>query len=220
MGTICRSSKCRSRCSGLQLATGVRSRTIYWPTAPHGFELQRLSYGRTEKGYFYSAYAFSAPEHGGTHLDAPIHFSDSGHTVDKVPLSQLMGAAYVIDISNAAARDRDYRLSVADVQSFEREHGRIPAGAIVLLRTGWDRKWPDRKAYMGDDTPGDASRLHFPSFGVEAVRLLVEQRRVGAIGVDVASIDYGQSTEFEVHQIVAAHDVVGLENLRGLEALM
>jgi kynurenine formamidase len=105
------------------------------------------------------------------------------------------------------------------VQSFEREHGRIPAGAIVLLRTGWDRKWPDRKAYMGDDTPGDASRLHFPSFGAEAVRLLVEQRRVGAIGVDVASIDYGQSTEFEVHQIVAAHNVVGLENLRGLEEL-
>jgi len=208
-----------SRYELVDLTHPFDARTIYWPTSPHGFELQRLSYGRTEKGYFYSAYAFSAPEHGGTHIDAPIHFSDSGHTVDKVPLSQLVGAAYVIDISSAAARDRDYRLSVADVQSFEREHGRIPAGAIVLLRTGWDRKWPDRKAYMGDDTPGDASRLHFPSFGAEAVRLLVEQRRVGAIGVDVASIDYGQSTEFEVHQIVAAHNVVGLENLRGLEEL-
>ena len=208
-----------SRYELIDLTHPFDTRTIYWPTSPHGFELQRLSYGRTEKGYFYSAYAFAAPEHGGTHIDAPSHFSDSGHTVDEVPLSQLMGAAYVIDISNAAARDRDYRLSVADVQTFESEHGRIPAGAIVLLRTGWDRRWPDRKAYMGDDTPGDASRLHFPSFGAEAVRLLVEQRRVGAIGVDAASIDYGQSTDFQVHQIVAAHDVVGLENLRGLEAL-
>jgi kynurenine formamidase len=208
-----------SRYELIDLTHPFDARTIYWPTAPHGFELQRLSYGRTEQGYFYSAYAFAAPEHGGTHIDAPIHFSDSGHTVDKVPLRQLLGDAYVIDVSDKAAHDRDYRLSVADVQAFERGHGRIPAGSIVLLRTGWDRKWPDRKAYMGDDTPGDASHLHFPSFGAEAARLLVEQRRVGAIGVDVASIDYGQSTDFEVHQIVAAHDVVGFENLRGLDAL-
>ncbi|HEX6533670.1 MAG TPA: cyclase family protein [Gemmatimonadaceae bacterium] len=208
-----------SRYRLIDLTHPFDARTIYWPTAPHGFELQRLSYGRTEKGYFYSAYAFAAPEHGGTHIDAPIHFSESGHTVDEVPLGQLVGAAYVIDVSGEAARDRDYRLSVADVQAFERRHGRIPAGAIVLLRTGWDRRWPDRKAYMGDDTPGDASHLHFPSFGAEAARLLVERRRVGAIGVDVASIDYGQSTGFEVHQIVAARNVVGLENLRGLDAL-
>jgi Predicted metal-dependent hydrolase len=208
-----------SRYELIDLTHQFDARTIYWPTAPHGFELQRLSYGRTEKGYFYSAYAFTAPEHGGTHIDAPIHFSASGHTVDEVPLTQLVGAAYVIDVSDKAARDRDYRLSVADVQAFEREHGRILAGATVLLRTGWDRKWPDRRAYMGDDTPGDASHLHFPSFGAEAARLLVEQRRVGAIGVDVASIDYGQSTDFQVHQIVAAHNVVGFENLRGLDAL-
>jgi kynurenine formamidase len=208
-----------SRYDLIDLTHPFDARTIYWPTAPHGFELQRLSYGRTEKGYFYSAYAFAAPEHGGTHIDAPIHFSDSGRTVDKLPLSQLMGTAYVIDVSDKATRNHDYRLSVADVQAFEREHGSIPEGAIVLLRTGWDRKWPDRKAYMGDDTPGDASHLHFPSFGAEAARLLVEQRRVAAIGVDVASIDYGQSTDFEVHQIAAAHDVVGFENLRGLEAI-
>ena len=208
-----------SRYELIDLTHPFDTRTIYWPTSPHGFELQRLSYGRTEKGYFYSAYAFTAPEHGGTHIDAPIHFSASGHTVDEVPLTQLVGAAYVIDVSDKAARDRDYRLSVADVQAFEREHGRILAGATVLLRTGWDRKWPDRRAYMGDDTPGDASHLHFPSFGAEAARLLVEQRRVGAIGVDVASIDYGQSTDFQVHQIVAAHNVVGFENLRGLDAL-
>jgi len=89
----------------------------------------------------------------------------------------------------------------------------------VLLRTGWDRRWPDRKAYLGDDTPGDATRLHFPSFGAEAARFLIEQRNVGAIGVDVASIDYGQSKDFQVHRIAAAHNVVGFENLRALDAL-
>jgi kynurenine formamidase len=208
-----------SRYELIDLTHPFDARTIYWPTAPHGFELQRLSYGRTKGGYFYSAYAFAAPEHGGTHIDAPIHFSESGRTVDKVPLSQLMGPAYVIDVSDKAARDHDYRLTVDDVTAFERQHGRIPAGAIVLLRTGWGRKWPDKKAYMGSDTPGDAAHLHFPSFGPEAVRLLVEQRRVGAIGVDVASIDYGPSTDFQVHQIVAAHNVVGFENLARLDAL-
>ncbi len=193
--------------------------TIYWPTAPSGFELRRLAFGRTPGGYFYAANAFAAPEHGGTHLDAPIHFSDSGMTADRIPLRQLIAPAVVLDVRQAAARERDYRLTPADVRGFEARYGRIPAGAIVLLRTGWDRRWPDRKAYLGDDTPGDASHLHFPSFGVEAARVLIEERRIGALGVDVASIDYGPSTDFPVHRLAAAHNVVGLENLRGLDAL-
>lgn len=193
--------------------------TIYWPTSPSGFELKRLAYGPTPGGWFYSANAFTAPEHGGTHLDAPVHFSQSGHTADQVPLTQLVLRTVVIDISARAASDPDYRLTRADVELFEKRHGRIPAGAAVLLRTGWDRRWPDRKAYLGDDTPGDATRLHFPSFGAEAARFLIEQRNVGAIGVDVASIDYGQSKDFQVHRIAAAHNVVGFENLRALDAL-
>lgn len=97
--------------------------------------------------------------------------------------------------------------------------GRIPAGAIVLLRTGWSRFWPNAKAYLGDDTPGDASKLSFPSYGVEAARMLVEERRAGVLGVDTASIDYGRSTEFMVHRIAAARDVPGLENLTNLDQL-
>jgi kynurenine formamidase len=173
----------------------------------------------TPGGFFYSAYTFSSPEHGGTHLDAPIHFSRAGRTADRIPLEQLIAPAVVIDVTDKAGRDADYRLTMEDVRQFEQRHGRIPMGAIVLLRTGWSRRWGDRKAYFGDDTPGDASKLHFPSYGVDAARLLVQERRVGALGVDVASIDYGPSTDFSVHQLAAAANVPGLENLTNLHEL-
>jgi len=203
----------------VDLTHPFNERTVYWPTAPSGFELKRLAFGPTPGGWFYSANAFAAPEHGGTHLDAPIHFSQSGNAADRVPLSQLVLPAVVIDVSAQAAGDADYRLTARDVADFERRHGRIPAGSAALLRTGWDRRWPDRKAYLGDDTPGDASKLHFPSFGAEAAQLLIEQRKVVALGVDVASIDYGQSKDFQVHRIAAAANVVGFENLCALDSL-
>lgn len=193
--------------------------TVYWPTAPHGFELEVLSRGRTEGGWYYSANAFCAPEHGGTHLDAPVHFAEAAQATDEIPLERLLAPAVVIDVSERASRDPDYRLSANDVRAFEARHGRIQPGTIVLLRTGWGRRWPDRKAYLGDDTPGDASRLHFPSYGESAARLLVEERGVAALGADVASIDYGQSTDFIVHRIAAAANVPGLENLANLQAL-
>jgi kynurenine formamidase len=193
--------------------------TLYWPTSPSAFALERLFFGLTPGGFFYAANAFSAPEHGGTHIDAPIHFAQSGVTVDRIPLEQLVARAVVIDVVAKAERDADYRLTPNDVREFESRHGRIPAGAIVLLRTGWSRRWPNRKAYLGDDTPADASRLHFPSFGVEAARLLIQERRVGALGVDVASIDYGPSTDFAVHQLAATANVPGLENLTNLHEL-
>ena len=193
--------------------------TIYWPTSASSFQFERLAYGRTEAGFFYAAGAFSAPEHGGTHLDAPIHFAEGRHTTDQIPLERLVAPAVVIDVSEEAARDREYRLSMDDVLEFERRHGRIDPGTIVLLRTGWSRHWPDRKAYLGDDTPGDASRLRFPSYGEEAARLLVVEREVAALGVDAASIDHGQSADFLVHRIAAERNVAGLENLTRLEEL-
>jgi kynurenine formamidase len=193
--------------------------TIYWPTSPTRFELNELSRGQTEGGWFYSAFSFSMPEHGGTHLDAPYHFDEAGNTVDQVPLSQLLGAAFVIDVAEQAANDRNYRLSAADVMTFEAEHGEIAEGSIVVLRTGWSGFWPDVLAYLGDDTPNDASNLSFPSFGEEAVAFLINERSVSAIGVDAASIDYGQSQHFPVHRIAGRANIPGLENLTSLEGL-
>jgi kynurenine formamidase len=193
--------------------------TLYWPTSPSGFRLEQLAYGPTPGGYFYSSYAFSTPEHGGTHLDAPIHFAANGITADRVPLEQLVAPAVVIDVSAKAAADPLYRLTPNDVRDFEQRHGRINRGSIVLLRTGWSARWPDRLAYFGDATPGDASKLRFPSYGPEAAELLVRARGVGALGVDVASIDYGPSTDFAVHRIAAAANVPGFENLTRLDEL-
>ncbi|HJR57869.1 MAG TPA: cyclase family protein [Vicinamibacterales bacterium] len=193
--------------------------TVMWPTSPTRFELRKLAYGKTEAGYFYAANTFCTPEHGGTHLDAPIHFFEGGRTTEQIPLEQLIAPAVVIDVSARSAADRDYRATPEDVLQFEKAHGPIARGSIVLLRTGWSRRWPDAKAYLGDDTPGDASKLSFPSFGADAARLLVEERGAAALGIDTASIDYGRSADFQVHRIAAAKNVPGLENLANLDQL-
>jgi kynurenine formamidase len=139
--------------------------------------------------------------------------------VDQIPPEQLVAPAVVIDVRAKTAADPDYRLAVADVQAWEAKHGLIPQGAIVLLRTGWGQRWPDRKRYLGDDKPGDASNLHFPSYGEESARFLVERRKAGALGVDTASIDHGPSKDFIVHQIANGANVPGLENVANLEEL-
>ena len=203
----------------VDLTHSFDEQTLYWPTSPTGFKFERLAHGPTEGGWFYSAGAISAPEHGGTHLDAPIHFAEGKQTTDQIPLDRLVAPAVVIDIAERASADPDYRLTRDDVLAFERQHGTINPGMIVLLRTGWSRRWPNRMAYLGDSTPGDASRLHFPSYGEDAARLLVSERRVAALGADVASIDYGQSKDFIVHRVAAEQNVAGLENLGQLEEL-
>ena len=192
--------------------------TLYWPTSPSDFELRELAHGVTPGGWFYSANLLCTPEHGGTHLDAPIHFHDDVWTSEEIPVERFVRPAVVIDVAEKAAKSADYVLTVGDVEDWEGRHGEVPPGSIVILRTGWDAKWPDRLAYLGDDTPGDASRLHFPSFGEEAAKLLVK-RGVFGLGVDTASIDPGNSKTFPVHRVAAAENVFGLENLRGLSEL-
>ena len=192
--------------------------TVYWPTDTAGFALEEPAFGETEGGYLYSA-SLATAEHGGTHIDAPILFIEGGPDVASIPLEKVIGPAVVIDVTAQAAADADYRLTVADVEAHESEHGRIEPGSLVLLRTGWSERWPDARSYLGNDTPGDASQLRFPSYGEAAARLLVEERGAAALGADVASIDYGASTDFVVQRIVAAANAPGLENLTNLDRL-
>jgi kynurenine formamidase len=201
----------------VDLTYAFSEKTLYWPNSPSGFELKRLVYGKTPAGFFYASNAFCAPEHGGTHLDAPNHFSEHGLSVDQIPLQQLIAPAVIIDISGKG--DPDYRLTADDVRAWELRNGAIRPGTIVLLRTGWGSRYPDRKRYFGDDTPGATDNLHFPSYGEDAARLLVNDRKVAAIGVDTASIDYGQSRDFIVHQIANGANVPGLENIANLDRL-
>jgi kynurenine formamidase len=203
----------------VDLTWAFDERTLYWPTSPSAFEIKQLAYGQTPGGWFYASNAVCTPEHGGTHLDAPIHFAEGKRTADQIPLRQLLAPAVVIDVAAKAAAHADYRLTADDVRAWEAQHGAIAAGTIVLLRTGWGARWPDRKQYFGDDTPGATDNLHFPSYGEDAARYLVEERRVAAIGVDTASIDYGQSRDFIVHRVAGGADVPGFENVAHLERL-
>jgi kynurenine formamidase len=208
-----------SRYRMVDLTHSFNAQTIYWPTSTETFQLKQISFGKSPGGWFYAANNLSTPEHGGTHLDAPIHFAAGKEFADQVPLDRLIAPAVVIDVTAAAAKNRDYRLTPADVQRFEQQNGRIQAGTIVLLRSGWSKRWPDKKSYLGDDKPGDASHLHFPSYGVEAATMLVKERRVAALGVDVASIDYGPSADFMVHRVAMEANVPGFENLTNLDQL-
>jgi kynurenine formamidase len=193
--------------------------TLYWPTSPSAFEKTELNFGTTEAGYFYSAYSVCTPEHGGTHLDAPLHFAEDGVATDQIPLENLVGDAVIIDVREKTARERNYRLTPEDVIAFEERHGKIAPGTIVLLRTGWSHYWPDAMGYLGDDTPNDAGHLQFPGYGADATRLLAESRKVSILGIDTASIDYGPSQDFLAHRIAAEQGVTNLENLTNLDEL-
>ena len=194
--------------------------TVYWPTA-ETFKLSTDFEGMTDKGYFYSAYKFSAAEHGGTHLDAPVHFAKGRHTVDQIPLEQLMGNGIVIDVTSQCAANPDYLVSIADFQTWEKRNGRIRSGTIVFLRTGFGKYYPNRKQYLGTDERGaDAvAKLHFPGLDPAAARWLTQNRSIKAIGLDTASIDYGQSTLFESHRILFEKNIPAFENVANLDQL-
>ena len=192
--------------------------TLYWPTED-GFQLEELAYGETEAGYFYSSYKISTAEHGGTHLDAPIHFSRGGMSTEQIPLDRLIAPAVVVDV--AARATPDYLIGVGDLEEWERTHGRIPDGAILLLRTGWGQRWPDRLGYLGTERTGPeaVAELHFPGIHPEAARWITDQRNVAAVGIDTPSIDYGQSTGFEAHVIIYGSDIPGFENVANLQEI-
>lgn len=192
--------------------------TIYWPTA-HPFRLEPVASGITPGGWWYAANDFCAAEHGGTHMDAPIHFAAGGWTTDQVPLSRLIGPAVVVDVTAKAGRDRDALLTRTDIEAAEARDGRIPDGAIVLVRTGWERWWGDRARYLGTATPGDTAHLHFPGVDPEAAAWLTTARRLRAIGIDTASIDRGQSRDFRAHRALANANAPIFENLTNLAAL-
>lgn len=193
--------------------------TIYWPTDTTGFVLDEQAFGFTDGGWFYASYEFRSAEHGGTHLDAPIHFAEGRLTNEQIPLSSLMGPAAVVDVSERA--DADYLVTVEDLTSWEEEYGGLPRGGILLIRTGWSTRWSDRALYLGTDLTGPlaVAELHFPGLDPEAARWLVENREIVAVGIDTPSLDYGQSANFRSHVILYSENVVGFENVTNLGSL-
>ncbi len=190
---------------------------LYWPTGS-AFEHEREGWAINEKGYWYASGSFSSPEHLGTHIDAPIHFAENGLTLAEIPVDRLIGPGVLIDISDKCSMDSDATLQPEDLDVWESQHGPIPAGAVVIVRSGWEKFWPDWNAYYGSDTPEDVSTLHFPGIS-EAAAMVLAERGVAGVGIDTASIDPGVSSLFEAHQVLGAANVFNLENLTNIESL-
>ncbi len=204
----------------VDLSHRYSSNTVYWPTSER-FQLDKIFVGETDQGFFYSAFKFSTAEHGGTHIDAPYHFYKQGNTVDNIPLNKLIGQAVVTNFSKQASKNRDYLITVKDFQHWEAAHGKIPKESIVLIRTGYENYWPDAKKYLGTKLRGEkgVSQLHFPGLSEAAAKWLVTQRKIKAVGIDTASIDYGQSNMYKAHRVLTAASTPIFENVNNLSRL-
>ncbi len=173
--------------------------------------------GGTTTEAWYATGQVALSEHAGTHMDAPVHFAQGQAGIEGIPVERLMGPAVVIDVRAAVAGDRDYRLSLEDIQRWEAKHGTIPSGAVVMMLTGWGAYWKDRERYFGTATPNLAATLHFPGFSKEVAEFLVAERHIHGVGIDTPSIDYGGSQDFVVHRILSVAGLYGLENVARLE---
>jgi kynurenine formamidase len=175
----------------------------------------RTTLATVERDGFY-AQEWRFVEHVGTHLDAPRHFFNGGRAAPEISPEELIVPAVVIDISSRAADDPDAFVVVDDLARFEKEHGRVPDRAAVLMYSGWEGRVGSEDAYRNIGADG---KRHFPGFGLEAVTWLLEERDVACIGVDTLSLDHGPSETFDVHRLLLGADRYGLENLAALQSI-
>ncbi len=151
----------------------------------------------------------------GTHLDAPGHFHKGMRLVDAIPAREFILPGCVIDISKKAQSDHDYQLQLEDIMQWEGSHGPIPSGSIVLLRTGWSKRWPDPDAFFNVDENG---QKHYPGWGREALEHLIEKRNVRAIAHETPDTDSGitcgPETGWPLEDYVLKNDIWQVENLR------
>ena len=196
----------------IDLSYAINDKLVPWPGDEKYFEA-KINATVEKNGYF--TRSFWMLEHYGTHLDAPVHFPPGKATVDQIPPSKFFGPAVLLDVRDEAAKDADYRLTVSKIEKWERAHGRIPPGAIALLRTGWASRWPDVQKYRNQDPQG---KMHFPGYSVEAAKVLIE-RGVSGLGCDTLSADYGASEDFSVHHLALGAGLYHLENLSDLSAV-
>lgn len=165
-------------------------------------------------GYFLRR--FSMGEHSGTHLSAPSSFHPDAPGHQGFSPNDLVRPAIVIDVAAQAEADRDYTLSMNDVLDWESDHGPVPQGCVALLRTGWQARWNSPPDYLGGSA---ADGLHFPGFGLDAVKLLIEGRNVAGFGTDTAGAEPGTDHEFSASRLALETRRIVLENLTNLDLL-
>lgn len=183
-----------------------------WPGDP---TLEYHTVARISRDGYYLR-GFSVGEHSGTHMNAPGSFHERGVSIDGYSPRSLVAPAIVLDLRRKAAADPDCTLTLGDIQDWERDYGPVPQGSVVLLNTGWAERWNTPCRFFNRDESG---AFHFPGFGLEAVRFLVERRRVAGIGIDTHGVDGGQDDDFVVNRLVLQQPRIVLENLANLEQL-
>lgn len=174
-----------------------------------GFSREQL-FNFPEHGF--NLLKYSMNEHTGTHVDAPLHFSADGLSVDEIPVSNLIAPLCVIDIASRAAENADTQLTPDDLKAWVAVHGEIPENACVALYSGWAAKI---------DTDGfrnfDGKAQHYPGFHVEAVKMLLEETGAMSIASDTLSLDHGISADFATHYAWLPTGRFGIENLANLD---
>jgi len=176
--------------------------TTLWPGSTP-FKATTLAEYDTGPGYLRE---LEIPEHAGTHLDAPAHFSPNGARVDAIPIATLVRPAVKLDVRPWINGDASALVDAAMIRELEDRDGAIEAGTAVLVHTGWDAFWDDPVQYIGD--PGPA----FPGLARDAAELLVERGVVG-LGIDTLGVDPGSSTDYPVHLTTLP---AGMWHLEGL----
>lgn len=176
-----------------------------------GIEMKRQAELRTDG---FNAYIWQLMEHAGTHLDAPIHFSEGGLTADRIEAASLVVPLAVVDVTEQASRNADYQVSRADLEAYEKMHQRIPDNACVAMHSGWARYAGDGARFTGKDAAGS---FHFPGFAPDAAQWLMTERTVAGIAVDTLSLDHGASKDFRTHYLWLPSGRWGLENVAGLD---
>jgi len=164
----------------------------------------------------YALYRVTLGDHSGTHIGVAAHLRAGGLTVERMPAEHLVRPACVIDFRVASAHSADATLTMAHVFQWEAGHGRLSAGDVVLLATGWDQRWGDADSYLNRDARG---RMHFPGFSVDAVQFLVEERGIAGLGTDAAGIDAGADESLAANTALLQGERFHLENLTHLEQL-
>ena len=151
-------------------------------------------------------------EHCGTHIDAPLHFSADGASVDEIPVSQLVAPLCVVDIAARAEGDADTMVTPDDLRAWIAANGDIPDNACVAMHSGWAGK-VGSDAFRGFD----GTLQHYPGFHVEAVQMLMEETGTSSIAVDTLSLDPGNSQDFATHYAWLPTGRFGIENVANLD---
>lgn len=167
------------------------------------------------KEHKFNLFELRVDEHTGTHLDAPLHFSEDGKSVAEIPISDLVVPLAIIDIREKADANPDAQLTPDDIKAWISANGDLPEKACVALHSGWGKHLGTDK-FRNADSEG---KMHFPGFHAEAVQYLAENSSAVGIAVDTLSLDHGISPDFATHYAWLGSGHWGLEAAANLDQL-